>query len=54
MGSCLAPKLSGFGCRVIAYDRYKTGFTNQFVEESEPGDVYAGDGDFEHSYSADF
>lgn len=33
MGSSLATKLSGFGCRVIAYDKYKSGFTNQFAEE---------------------
>ncbi len=27
MGSALAKKLSGFGCRVIAHDKYKTGFS---------------------------
>lgn len=33
MGSALAKKLSGFDCRVIAYDKYKTGFSNNFVTE---------------------
>lgn len=33
MGSSLAKKLSGFDCRVIAYDKYKSGFSNQYVEE---------------------
>jgi D-3-phosphoglycerate dehydrogenase len=32
-GSALASKLSGFGCRVLAYDKYKTGFGNDSVEE---------------------
>lgn len=33
MGSSLARKLQGFGCRVIAYDKYKSGFGTQYVEE---------------------
>lgn len=33
MGSSLARKLQGFGCRVIAYDKYKSGFSTQYVEE---------------------
>ena len=33
MGSSLAQKLSGFGCGVIAYDKYKSGFSNEFAEE---------------------
>ena len=33
MGSAFAEKISGFGARVIAYDKYKTGFGNKFVEE---------------------
>jgi len=33
VGSAFAKKLSGFGCKVIAYDKYKKGFNNEFVEE---------------------
>jgi D-3-phosphoglycerate dehydrogenase / 2-oxoglutarate reductase len=32
-GQMLARKLSGFEVQVIAYDKYKTGFTNQYAEE---------------------
>ena len=33
MGSSLAQKLSGFGARVIAYDKYKIGFSGPLVQE---------------------
>lgn len=33
MGSAFAKKLIGFDVRIIAYDKYKVGFGNQFVEE---------------------
>jgi D-3-phosphoglycerate dehydrogenase len=33
MGSAFAQKISGFGAKVIAYDKYKTGFGDQYVEE---------------------
>jgi D-3-phosphoglycerate dehydrogenase len=33
MGSSFARKLSGFDVRVIAYDKYKTGFSDQYVRE---------------------
>ncbi len=33
MGSSLARKLSGFGVKVIAYDKYKTGFSDQYATE---------------------
>ncbi len=33
MGNALAEKLSGFGCRVIAHDKYKSGFGSGIVEE---------------------
>lgn len=32
-GSAFARKLSGFDCTVLAYDKYKSGFTNRDVEE---------------------
>lgn len=33
MGSSLAKKLAGFDCTVLAYDKYKTGFGNENVQE---------------------
>jgi D-3-phosphoglycerate dehydrogenase / 2-oxoglutarate reductase len=33
-GKAFARVLSGFGCRILAYDKYKSGFATQFVEES--------------------
>lgn len=40
MGSALAKKLSGFECNVIAYDKYKKGYTDQFVTEVEYPEFY--------------
>jgi D-3-phosphoglycerate dehydrogenase / 2-oxoglutarate reductase len=34
MGAAFARRLSGFGCRVLAYDKYKTGFGTEDAEES--------------------
>ena len=33
MGSAFAKKLAGFNCKVIAYDKYKKNFNDNFVEE---------------------
>jgi D-3-phosphoglycerate dehydrogenase len=33
MGSSFARKLSGFGVKVIAYDKYKTGFSDAYATE---------------------
>jgi D-3-phosphoglycerate dehydrogenase len=33
MGKSFAHKLSGFGVNVIAYDKYKTGFSDQYARE---------------------
>lgn len=32
MGKAFAQRLKGFNCKVIAYDKYKSGFTDEFVE----------------------
>lgn len=32
-GSAFAEKLRSFGCTILAYDKYKTGFSNDFVTE---------------------
>ena len=41
MGSAFAEKLSGFGAEVIAYDKYKKGFSNKFVSEVTMDEVFA-------------
>jgi D-3-phosphoglycerate dehydrogenase len=35
MGSTMAKKLTGFDVRILAYDKYKSGFGNEFVEEAD-------------------
>ncbi len=35
MGSAFAQRLSGFGARVIAYDKYKTNYSSSIVEECD-------------------
>lgn len=34
-GQAFAKRLSGFGCRIMAHDKYKTGFGNAHVEEAD-------------------
>jgi D-3-phosphoglycerate dehydrogenase len=41
MGSAFAQKLSGFGCEILAYDKYKKGFGNSFVKEVQMDEIYA-------------
>jgi D-3-phosphoglycerate dehydrogenase len=33
MGEAVSKRLAGFGCKIIAYDKYKTGFGNEIVGE---------------------
>ncbi|PBQ33246.1 hydroxyacid dehydrogenase [Sphingobacteriaceae bacterium] len=40
MGSALAKKLSGFECKILAYDKYKTHFGNDYVTESSLEDLF--------------
>lgn len=40
-GSALARKLSGFGCRILAHDKYKEGFGNEAVEEVALTQIFA-------------
>ena len=40
MGSAFAEKLRGFGCKVIAYDKYKEGFSSDVVEEVSEDDFF--------------
>ncbi|MDP3462472.1 MAG: NAD(P)-dependent oxidoreductase [Bacteroidales bacterium] len=39
-GGAFARKLSGFEARIIAYDKYKKGFSDQFVDEKDMETVY--------------
>ena len=39
-GSAFAEKLSGFDVEILAYDKYKTGFSNKFVTECELKDLF--------------
>ncbi len=40
MGSAFAEKISGFGARVIAYDKYKSGFSDRFVTEVSRDELF--------------
>ena len=40
MGSSFAKRLYGFNCKVLAYDKYKTNFGNNFVQESTLQDLF--------------
>ncbi len=39
-GSAFARKLQGFDVRILAYDKYKTGFGNSLVKESTMDEIY--------------
>lgn len=41
MGSAFAEKLSGFGANVIAYDKFKTGFSELYVKEVSMEEVFS-------------
>lgn len=40
MGSALAKKLTGFDCRIIAYDKYKKGFGTTNVQEVDLNTIF--------------
>jgi D-3-phosphoglycerate dehydrogenase len=41
MGQAFARRLSGFGCKILAYDKYKKGFGNAFCSEADMEKVFA-------------
>ena len=41
MGGAFAQRLKGFGARVIAYDKYKSGYSDEFVEEVDMETIFA-------------
>ena len=40
MGRAFSERLKGFGCKVLAYDKYKTGFGNQYCDEASMERVF--------------
>ncbi len=40
MGQSFASRLSGFGCKVLAFDKYKTNFSDSYVEEVDMQRLY--------------
>lgn len=40
MGQQVAKRISAFGCNVIAYDKYKSGFTDTYVREATMEEVW--------------
>lgn len=40
MGQALARRLKGFGCRVLAYDKFKTSYADHFCEESTMEEIF--------------
>jgi len=41
MGGAFAQRLKGFGCTVLAYDKYKTGFSDEYVTECDMEMIFA-------------
>ena len=41
MGQAFAQRLRGFGCKILAYDKYKHGFTNEFWQEADMERIFA-------------
>ncbi len=39
-GSAFAKRLQGFGVNILAYDKYKKGFGNEFVKESTQEEIF--------------
>jgi len=40
MGNAFAKKLSGFGCNVLAYDKYKSNFSDAFAREASMDEIF--------------
>lgn len=40
MGSAMAEKLTGFGCEILVYDKYKSGFGNKKITESNLPEIF--------------
>lgn len=40
MGEAFSKRLHGFGCNILAYDKYKQGFSNEFVREASLEQIF--------------
>jgi D-3-phosphoglycerate dehydrogenase / 2-oxoglutarate reductase len=40
MGQALARRLSGFGCNVLAYDKYKNDYSDQYAKEADYESIF--------------
>lgn len=40
MGSSFAQKLIGFGCEILAYDKYKSGFGDKHIKETHMQEIF--------------
>jgi D-3-phosphoglycerate dehydrogenase len=40
MGGAFAQRLSGFGCKILVFDKYKHGFTNHLWKEADMGQIF--------------
>ncbi|WP_037574567.1 NAD(P)-dependent oxidoreductase [Sporocytophaga myxococcoides] len=40
MGKAFAKRIKGFGCRVIAYDKYISGYSDEFAQEVSIEDIF--------------
>jgi D-3-phosphoglycerate dehydrogenase len=40
MGQAFARRLTGFGCKILVYDKYKHGFTNEFWREADMRQIF--------------
>lgn len=41
MGEAFARRLTGFGCKILVYDKYKHGFGNEFWQEADMDRIFA-------------
>jgi D-3-phosphoglycerate dehydrogenase len=41
MGQAFAKRLAAFGCKILVYDKYKHGFSNEFWEEADMQQIFA-------------
>lgn len=41
MGRSFAQRLSGFDCKVIAYDKYKTNYSDEYAEQCSLGEIFS-------------
>ena len=41
MGQAFAKRLSGFGCKILVYDKYKHGISDQFSREADMEAIYS-------------